>query len=204
MQQMDIVFLRQSCVENVIHSIVETYIHNETQYIVDKEGKVIGQATRGECHSNPKLIHQVAHCWIFNKKGQVLWQQRSLKKDGAAGWWDMSVGGHVPAGERPEETLQREMKEELDLEKVKASFVEKYIRGNNKQTELISLYYAVVDKPASEFKFDEEETQQLKWVSPWEAQFDLLNNKVESTDFIITQVSRIYQTVFEQYMRASK
>lgn len=169
---------------------------DEVLDLVDKDGNVIGQATRGECHSNPNLIHQVAHCWFFNKKGQVLWQQRSLKKDSAGGFWDMSVGGHVPSGETPEQTLHRELKEEMGLENVEVVFVEKYLRGNDKQTELISLYYAVLDFPESEFKIDEEETQQVKWVNPWEAQFQYVNKELKSTDFIITQVSRILQKIF--------
>ncbi len=29
--------------------------------LVDEEGKVVGSATRGECHSGSKLLHPVVH-----------------------------------------------------------------------------------------------------------------------------------------------
>ena len=161
--------------------------------IVDEKGKVIGQASRAECHSNPKLIHQVSHCWIFNNKGQILWQLRSLKKLEGPGAWDMSCGGHVPTGEKPDITLQRELKEELGLENVDFNFVEKYVRGNEKQTELIYLYYAIVDKTETEFVIQKDEVEKVKWIDVHEAQTLYKEGKVESTEFVISQVSRILQ-----------
>ena len=53
--------------------------------VVDEKGKVVGQQKRAVCHANPNFIHPVVHCWIFNNKGQVLWQQRSYNVDGAPG-----------------------------------------------------------------------------------------------------------------------
>ena len=37
--------------------------------IVDEEGRVIGEATRGECHSGSKLLHPVVHLHVFNSRG---------------------------------------------------------------------------------------------------------------------------------------
>lgn len=39
--------------------------------LVDEEGKVIGKATRGECHSGSRLLHAVVHLHVFNSKGEV-------------------------------------------------------------------------------------------------------------------------------------
>ena len=39
--------------------------------IVDEGGKVIGSATRGECHSGSKLLHPVVHLHVFNSKGDI-------------------------------------------------------------------------------------------------------------------------------------
>ncbi|HUW21929.1 MAG TPA: NUDIX domain-containing protein [Candidatus Bathyarchaeia archaeon] len=165
---------------------------------VDRQGNVIGQATRKEFHHNPKLIHQVAHCWIFNKKGQILWQQRSLKKDLSPGYWDMSCGDHVPTGETPERTLKRELEEELGLTDVNFKLVDKYIQGNEQQTELIYLYYAIVDKPAEEFSLQEEEVEKVIWIDVQEAQMKYVKNELESTEWVVSQVSRILQKVFSE------
>lgn len=89
---------------------------------VDKSGRILGQATGDEFHRNPKLIHRVVHCWIFNKKGQLLWQQRSLTKKLSPGKWDMSCGGHIPHNEQPKDTLKQELHEELGIENTKNAF----------------------------------------------------------------------------------
>lgn len=169
--------------------------------VVNEQDEIIGQATRDECHSNPQLIHRVAHCWIFNSQGQLLWQQRSLSKKESPGKWDMSCGGHIPAGERVEFGLKRELEEELDVSNAEPIFVEKYIRGNEQQTEMIYLYYVIIDKPASAFIIQKEEVEQVQWFDYEEALKLYIDKKVESTDFIVTQVPKILQFVFEQSQR---
>ena len=44
--------------------------------IVDEEGTVIGQATRGECHSGTKLLHPVVHLHVFDTQGRIYLQKR--------------------------------------------------------------------------------------------------------------------------------
>lgn len=164
--------------------------------IVDRDGKVIGTATRKECHNNPKIIHRVAHCWIFNNQGQVLWQQRSLLKDMSPGFWDMSCGGHVPNGEEPNETLKRELEEELGITGVNPILVDKYIWSNEKQTELVYLYYLVLNKKIEDFKLQKEEVEKVQWINIWKAQEQTAEGKVKATHWIFSQVSRIFQHVF--------
>ena len=83
--------------------------------IVDEEGHVIGSATRGECHSGKKLLHPVVHLHVFNSKGEVYLQRRPDWKDIQPGKWDTSVGGHIDYGEKPEQALVREVREELGI-----------------------------------------------------------------------------------------
>ena len=78
--------------------------------IVDSEGKVIGIAPRFQIHGNPSLMHRVIHILLFNKKGELLLQKRSMDKDVAPGKWDTSVGGHVDPGEELPAAAAREMK----------------------------------------------------------------------------------------------
>jgi isopentenyl-diphosphate delta-isomerase type 1 len=132
--------------------------------LVNDNGDVIGQATRSEAHSNSDLIHRVVHCWIFNSQGQVLLQKRSDSKELNPGCWDMSCGGHFSAGENEDQTLKRELEEELGLKNYKPEFVTKLLRRMDKQTELIYLYYAFVDKDVSEFRLQEAEVAQIKWL----------------------------------------
>ena len=95
--------------------------------IVDEEGKVIGSATRGECHSGSKLLHPVVHLHVFNSKGDIYLQRRPEWKDIQPGKWDTAVGGHIDYGETPEEALHREVREELGITDFQAEFVDKYV-----------------------------------------------------------------------------
>ena len=56
----------------------------------------------------------VAACALIDADGRVLVTQRSKGKD-HAGLWEFP-GGKIEAGERPEETLMRELYEELSVE----------------------------------------------------------------------------------------
>lgn len=55
----------------------------------------------------------VAACALVDADGRVLLAQRPAGK-AMAGLWEFP-GGKIEAGERPEETLIRELKEELDI-----------------------------------------------------------------------------------------
>lgn len=46
--------------------------------------------------------HLVVHACVFNKKGEMLIQQRQPFKDGYPNLWDITVGGSAVAGEPPE------------------------------------------------------------------------------------------------------
>ncbi len=62
------------------------------------------------------LYRAVIHVCIFSPDGKLLIQQRQSFKKGWPGLWDVSVGGHVSAGESPREAAERETEEELGLD----------------------------------------------------------------------------------------
>ena len=39
--------------------------------VVDSAGKVVGRATRGECHGGSMLLHPVVHLHVFNSRGEL-------------------------------------------------------------------------------------------------------------------------------------
>jgi len=91
--------------------------------LVDRNGTRLGAASREECHGNPLLIHLVVHLHVFDARGRLYLQKRSMRKDTNPGHWDTSVGGHVNAGEDVAAALIREAREELGIDAGGAKFL---------------------------------------------------------------------------------
>lgn len=111
--------------------------------IVDNNGNVIGQKPRNVIHGDNSLLHRVVHLLVFDGRGKLLLQKRSLNKDVAAGLWDTSVGGHVDLGETILESLSREMSEELGITCSNPQFLYSYIHSNDYESELVYTYKCV-------------------------------------------------------------
>jgi isopentenyldiphosphate isomerase len=52
---------------------------------------------------------------VFNSRGEVFLQKRSMKKDRQPGVWDSSASGHVDSGEDYDTCAVRELCEEIGL-----------------------------------------------------------------------------------------
>lgn len=86
--------------------------------ILDDSGSNTGEvALKSEAHRTG-LWHRCFHCWVVWTDGfgeaHLLAQRRSLDKDTWPGWLDVSVAGHLGAGEEPLDG-RREVEEEIGL-----------------------------------------------------------------------------------------
>lgn len=82
--------------------------------IVDEQDRVVGQESRERIHRDG-LLHREVHVWIFNSRGDILFQRRSPTKDTFPNLLDASVGGHVDQGTDYETTASKELSEETGL-----------------------------------------------------------------------------------------
>ncbi len=114
--------------------------------LVDEEGNVIGSATRGKCHDGSKLLHPVVHLHVFNSQGDIYLQKRPAWKDIQPGKWDTAVGGHAAYGETIEESLRREVQEELGITDYEPQFVGKYVYDSRRERELVYVYTTIYNK----------------------------------------------------------
>jgi isopentenyldiphosphate isomerase len=84
--------------------------------ILTAEGKPTGKiALKSEAHKNG-WFHATAHIWFFTSDNQILLQKRALTKKVFPGIWDISVAGHIAAGEEILQGAKREILEEIGLE----------------------------------------------------------------------------------------
>ena len=113
--------------------------------IVDEEGRVVGKATRGECHGGSHLLHPVVHLHVFNNAGELFLQKRPEWKDIQPGKWDTAVGGHIDLGETPEEALVREVREELGITEFTPQRLGMYVFESQRERELVYVFQTVYD-----------------------------------------------------------
>jgi isopentenyl-diphosphate Delta-isomerase len=83
--------------------------------VVDEADEVIDRKPRRQVHEEG-LMHRAVHVLVFNGRGELFLQKRSLKKDRQPGLWDSSASGHVDSGEDYDACASRELREEIGLE----------------------------------------------------------------------------------------
>ena len=141
--------------------------------IVDENGLELNiSKSRKSVHKNG-FWHKASGVIIINSQNKILLQQRSIKKEKNAGLWDISVGGHIPSGESPEESLIREIKEELgiitDIKKLKLLGIYKrqelHDNGNFIENEFDYIYILKENIDLSMIKLQKEEVQDIKYFS---------------------------------------
>ena len=94
--------------------------------VLNERGEFTGKvATREECHREG-LWHRAVYGFIIDKNSNVLLQKRSQNKKLWPNKWDVTVGGHVDAGEFGRQTIIRECEEELGID-VKENEIVGYI-----------------------------------------------------------------------------
>lgn len=97
---------------------------DETIDIVDKNGLPTGETALKSVIHTKGYLHNTAHIWFYTDEGQILLAQRAASKSIYPLLWDVSVAGHIDAGESIENGAIREIKEEIGL-KIKQTDLEK-------------------------------------------------------------------------------
>ncbi len=140
--------------------------------ILDENGNKIGKTKlRTEVHRDGDW-HKAVHIWIFNDKNEVLLQRRSKNKDSNPNKLDISSAGHLSAGDDSLTGAIRELKEELnlDVKPEELMFIDT-LKHSRKYTstfinnEFDDMYILKTSKTISEMKFQEEEIQEIMFVS---------------------------------------
>ena len=141
--------------------------------IVDELGHPTGKsALKTEAHKNG-WYHNTIHVWFYTLEGFVLLQQRSHKKAICPLLWDVSVAGHIDAGESIESAAVRETREEIGLE-IKPNDLRKigvhchestYFNGEIKDNEFHHIYIAELKVPIEDLVPQSSEVEALKLVS---------------------------------------
>ncbi|WP_347921729.1 NUDIX domain-containing protein [Pontimicrobium sp. SW4] len=153
------------------------------------------------------LFHPTVHIWFYTKNGHILLQQRSKHKETFPSFWDVSVAGHILAGESILEAALREIKEEIGLDIIKNNLIQIDIRKNVnvhpngiKDCEFQHVFLCELLADVNNLKIQEEEVDGITLISLDKLKFYAENRneafKLVPADytyytFIINQVSKM-------------
>ncbi|WP_228851662.1 NUDIX hydrolase [Aegicerativicinus sediminis] len=170
--------------------------------ITDENGNPLGKAVpKSEIHKNG-LYHHTAHLWLYTHDKNILLQQRAASKSICPLMWDVSVAGHVDAGETVEHAAARECFEELGL-KVNTSDFEKvgifpcfqtYDNGI-KDFEFHNTFICQFEDPISELQIDPIEVENIKLVNFIE--FEHLLEHSGNNNHFVPSNRKYYETVLQ-------
>jgi isopentenyl-diphosphate Delta-isomerase len=153
----------------------------ELVIVVDEMDTVLSYLPRKVAHGK-KLLHRTISILVFNDKGQVMLQKRSLKKDSNPGKWSNATGGHVNKGESYDQAAQRELLEELKI-KNKPLFKRKILINDPAHFTMTQLYEINSNGP---FEFNPEETDEIKFFTKEEL-LNILDQLSESSKITLKE-----------------
>lgn len=171
--------------------------------ILTPDGKPTGKAAlKSEAHKNG-WFHATVHIWLFTSDGKILLQKRALNKKVFPGLWDISVAGHIGAGEKILSAAKREVFEEIgltleDKELIKIGTRIHQVTHKNgiQDNEHHHIFIAELKVPVSELKIQKEEVAGIKL-------FDLLvlKNTKNLENVLLSRFHSYYVSVYESIMK---
>lgn len=130
--------------------------------LVDEQDNEIGTRHRHELQKGD--IIRISSVWVENGKGEALLQKRSLKKIHDPGLWAAAAAGTLEPGETYESNVYKELEEEIGITNVPLKLLKHWMFWRNDGTgRYVSMYKAMVDKPAREFVIQKEEVEEVAW-----------------------------------------
>lgn len=140
--------------------------------IVDANGKPTGKSELKSIIHQKGHYHNTAHVWFYTKEGEILLSQRAAKKTICPLLWDVSVAGHIDAGETVKQAAIRETKEEIgllisetDLNKIGIFECFQTYENGIVDNEFHNTFIAELKITLPELILQEEEVEALKLVS---------------------------------------
>jgi isopentenyldiphosphate isomerase len=153
--------------------------------ILDANGNPTGTSELKSKAHRLGLFHATVHIWMYTNTGEILLQQRGQNKDTYPLLWDVSVAGHIGAGEKEELAAIREIKEEIGLT-IQEEALEKIGVYKSMQKHHVTLmdnefhhtYLCELKVPLSHLKKQESEVANIKLLALVDFERELDSDKL--------------------------
>ena len=131
------------------------------------------------------------HIWIMNKEGKFLVQKRSKNKKIFPDMWSLTAGA-VDTGETSADGAIREVKEEIEIniDKEELELMLSIKRTHN----FLDVWLVRKDIDLKNIVMQEEEVQEVKWVTKEELEEMIKNDEVAGT---VTLYYKMFFTILE-------
>ncbi len=137
--------------------------------ILNADGTSAGKSCLKSIAHQRGYYHATVHVWFYTIDHQLLLQKRGAQKKTYPNRWDVSVAGHVHAGESIEEAAVREVKEEIglsistqDLTKIAVRKGERSHPNGIKDNEFYHVFICKLKKSVGELSRQEDEVDDLQ------------------------------------------
>lgn len=152
--------------------------------IVDIKDKPVGLAMLKDAVAQG-LYYRVVAVAVTDESGRILLQKRSMHMRISPGKWDISVGGHVDAGQTYEAAALNELAEELSVTGLQPKVFGKEFLGD-----CFLQLFTLVMPPGTQFHPEAHEVSEVKWLTPEEFVSLVRDHPQQCADFLLEIYSR--------------
>jgi isopentenyl-diphosphate delta-isomerase len=170
--------------------------------ILTPDGKLTGKtALKSEAHKNG-WFHATVHIWLFTLEKKILLQKRALTKKVFPGIWDISVAGHIGAGEAILEGAKREVFEEIGLKLEDKDFLKIGTRIHQvthengiQDNEHHHVFVAELKVPIQELTIQIEEVDAVQLFD-----LEILKNTEKHKNVLLSRFHEYYVSVYDKIL----
>ncbi|WOD43627.1 NUDIX hydrolase [Hwangdonia lutea] len=175
--------------------------------ILNANGKPTGKSALKSVIHQKGYYHNTAHVWFYTNDGEILLSQRSAKKLICPLLWDVSVAGHVDAGETIKQAAIRETKEEIglkvhesDLHKIGVFECFQSYENGIVDNEFHHTFISELNVSVDELIPQPDEVEALKLVSPHDFKNHIDNINTKNNHFVASN-KPYYETVLQKILQ---
>ena len=168
--------------------------------ILTPEGKPTNKTTlKSEAHKNG-WYHATVHVWFYTDDKKVLLQKRASVKKVFPNLWDVSVAGHIGAGETIIDTAIRETKEEIGIDIKETDLIkigyrkDEIVHSNGiLDNEFKHIFICRLDVPISKLTMQKGEVDDLQLFD-----ITILKNTTKHGSFMVFNFKNYYDFIYEK------
>jgi len=162
--------------------------------LIDEEDNEIGSGEKIDVHKKGKL-HRAFSIFVFNSKGEMIIQQRDIRKYHCGGLWTNTCCSHPRDGEIIEEAVHRRLKEEMGFdcglrEMFKFTYKAEFSSGLT-EYETDHVFVGISD---DEPTLNKEEAMDYRWISIKELANEIENNPERYTPWFKIALQKLVES----------